>query len=279
MLATYGFLEDTLVNRLDGKVALISGAARGIGAQTARLMAEAGAKVVLGDVLVERGRETAKEITQTGAEALFLTLDVTSEASWTSAVNMAVMQFGGVDILVNNAGMFLGRDFEEATMEEWARLVAINMTGVFLGTKLCAPALREASKKSKHGSAIVNLASVAGLVGSQLDPLYSMTKGGVTLFTKSTALAFARKGDRIRVNSIHPGVIDTDMGAQTFATRASYMGTNNIDEAKRIALQSHPIGRMGTPDDIARGIVFLASDDAAFMTGSGLVMDGGLTAQ
>lgn len=267
------------MNRLDGKVALISGGARGIGAETARLMTQVGAKVVIGDVLADRGRETAKEITAAGGEAIFVALDVTSEASWTSAANAAVMQFGALDILVNNAGMFLGRDFEEATMEEWARLVAINMTGVFLGTKLCAPALRDAAKKSKHGSAIVNTASIAGLVGSQLDALYSMTKGGVTLFTKSTALSFARKGDRIRVNSIHPGVIDTDMGAQTFATRASYMGTNDVDDAKRIALQSHPIGRLGLPDDIARGIIFLASDDAAFMTGAGLVMDGGLTAQ
>jgi NAD(P)-dependent dehydrogenase (short-subunit alcohol dehydrogenase family) len=153
------------------------------------------------------------------------------------------------------------------------------MTGVFLGTKLCAQALRERARTSKHGSAIVNLASIAGLVGSQLDPLYSMTKGGVTLFTKSTALAFARKGYRIRVNSIHPGVIDTDMGAQTFASRAGQLGSNDVDAARKVALTQHPIGRLGTPEDIARGIVFLASDDSAFMTGSGMVVDGGLTAQ
>jgi NAD(P)-dependent dehydrogenase (short-subunit alcohol dehydrogenase family) len=155
----------------------------------------------------------------------------------------------------------------------------VNLTGVFLGTKLAMPSLRERGRTSPHGSGIVNLASVAGLVGSQLDPLYSMTKGGVTLFTKSTALEFARKGYRIRVNSIHPGVIQTDMGEQTFVSRARNIGTNDVDAARQIALSTHPIGRLGVPTDIAKGIVFLASDDAGFMTGAGIVVDGGLTAQ
>ena len=267
------------MNRLDGKVALITGAARGIGAETARRMAEAGAKVVVGDILEERARQTVQEIAEAGGAAHFVKLDVTSEASWTAAVAAATKQFGGLDILVNNAGLFLGRDFMEASLEDWHKLVAINMTGVFLGTKLCAPALNERGQKSRHGSAIVNLASVAGIVGSQLDPLYSMTKGGVTLFTKSTALAFGRKGWKIRVNSIHPGVIETDMGAQTFASRAQQLGTNDVDGARQTAVKQHPIGRIGVPEDIALGIVFLASDDAGFMTGSGMVVDGGLTAQ
>ena len=155
----------------------------------------------------------------------------------------------------------------------------MNLTGVFLGTKLAVPVLRDRARTSAHGSAIVNLASVAGLVGSQLDPLYSMTKGGVTLFTKSAALEFARKGYRIRVNSIHPGVIQTDMGEQTFVSRARNIGMNDVDAARQIALSTHPIGRLGTTTDIAKGIVFLVSDDAGFITGAGLVVDGGLTAQ
>jgi 3(or 17)beta-hydroxysteroid dehydrogenase len=264
------------MNRLDGKVALISGAARGIGAETARLMVEAGARVAIGDVLDERGRETARAL---GDSALYHHLDVTREEDWTAIVAATVDKFGGVDILVNNAGMFLGKGIEEASLDEWHRLAGINLTGVFLGTKLTLPALRERGRDSPHGSAIVNLASVAGLVGSQLDPLYSMTKGGVTLFTKSAALEFARKGYRIRVNSIHPGVIQTDMGEQTFTARARNLGTNDVDDARRMALSTHPIGRLGVPNDIAKGIVFLASDDAGFMTGSGLVVDGGLTAQ
>ena len=264
------------MNRLDGKVALISGAARGIGAETARLMVEAGARVAIGDVLDERGRETARGL---GDAALYQHLDVTREEDWRAIVAATASRFGGIDILVNNAGMFLGKAIEEATLDEWHRLAAINLTGVFLGTKLTLPTLRERAAKSEHGSAIVNLASVAGLVGSQLDPLYSMTKGGVTLFTKSAALEFARKGYRIRVNSIHPGVIQTDMGEQTFTARARNLGTNDVDDARRMALSTHPIGRLGVPNDIAKGIVFLASDDAAFMTGAGLVVDGGLTAQ
>jgi 3(or 17)beta-hydroxysteroid dehydrogenase len=197
------------MNRLDGKVALISGAARGIGAETARLMIEAGAKTVIGDVLDERGRETARTL---GDAALYVHLDVTSEEDWSKAVAAALDRFGKLDILVNNAGLFLGKDIETASLAEWERLSAVNLTGVFLGTKLCVPALRETAQQSAHGSVIVNTASTAGLVGSTQDPLYSMTKGRVTLFTKSAALEFARKGYRIRVNSIHPGTIDTDQG-------------------------------------------------------------------
>ena len=264
------------MSRLDGKVALISGAARGIGAETARAMVEVGAKVVLGDVRDELGAATAAEL---GRNAAYVRLDVTQEADWHAAAAAARDRFGGLDILVNNAGLFTGLDLEEATLDDWHRLAGVNMTGVFLGTKLCTPALAASGKDSKHGAAIVNLSSIAGIVGSQLDPLYSMTKGGVTLFTKSCALYYARKGYRIRVNSIHPGVIDTDMGAQTFAVRAAKQGLNDPTKAKEFSAKMHPIGRLGLPEDIAKGIVYLASDDAGFVTGTGLVVDGGLTAQ
>jgi len=264
------------MNRVDGKVALISGGARGIGGETARLMVEAGARVAIGDVLDETGRETARAL---GDAALYVHLDVTTEEDWIEAVAAATGRFGKLDILVNNAGLFLGKDIESVTLAEWERLSAVNLTGVFLGTKLCLSALRDAAQNSPHGSAIVNLASTAGLVGSTQDPLYSMTKGGVTLFTKSAALEFARKGYRIRVNSMHPGTIDTDMGDQVLVTRARNLGTNDIETARRQVIERLPIGRMGVPTDIAKGIVFLASDDAAFMTGAGLVIDGGITAQ
>ena len=267
------------MTRLDGKIAFISGAARGIGAATARMMVEAGAKVTIGDVLDERGRETARSIAGAGDAAMYSHLDVTREEDWTVAIAATVARFGGLDILVNNAGLFLGKGIEEASLDEWHRLCAVNLTGVFLGTKHALPALRERSPQSPHGSAIVNLASVAGLVGSQLDPLYSMTKGGVTLFTKSTALEFARKGYRVRVNSIHPGLIQTDMGEQTFVSRARNLGSNDVDAVRQQAMSRHPIGRLGVPDDIAKGIVFLASDDSGFRTGAGLVVDGGSTAQ
>jgi NAD(P)-dependent dehydrogenase (short-subunit alcohol dehydrogenase family) len=267
------------MNRLDGKVALITGAARGIGGETARLMVEAGARVGVADVLDERGRTTARALESAGGEALYLPLDVTSEEAWSAAIAAILARFGKLDILVNNAGLFLGKDLESASLAEWQRLCAVNLTGVFLGTKLALPALRDAARDSPHGSAIVNLSSVAGIVGSTQDPLYSLTKGGVTLFTKSAALEFARKGYRIRVNSMHPGTIDTDMGDQVLVTRAKNLGTNDIAAARAQVIERLPIGRMGTVTDIAKGIVFLASDDAAFMTGAGLVIDGGITAQ
>ncbi len=267
------------MNRLDGKVAFLSGAARGIGGATARLMASAGAKVAIGDVLDERGRQTVKEVESAGGQALYVSLDVTQEASWAAALDATVKKFGKLDVLVNNAGIFNGKGVEEATIDEWNKLVAVNLTGVVLGTRAALPHLKASGQRSPHGAAIVNLASVAGLVGSQLDPLYSLTKGGVTLFTKSTALEFGRKGYRIRVNSIHPGVIDTDMGKQTFVMRAKALGTNDTEATRKVSTTMHPIGRLGLAADIAKGIVFLASDDAAFMTGAGLVVDGGYTAQ
>ena len=266
------------MNRLDGKIALISGASRGIGGETARLMAQAGASVIIGDVLDDRGHDTVASIKAAGGTAQYVHLDVTREEDWIAAVNRATDAFGKLDILVNNAGVFVGKGIEEISLPEWNRLVAVNMTGVFLGTRLAAPALREAAKSSEHGSAIVNLASIAGIVGSQLDPLYSMTKGGVTLFTKSAALEFGRKGYRIRVNSIHPGVIQTDMGEQTFVARARRTGSNDTTQVRQTVSESVPWGRLGVPMDIAKGIVFLASDDSGYMNGAGLVVDGGVTA-
>lgn len=266
------------MNRLDGKVALISGAARGIGGETARLMATAGARVVVADILDDQGRQTAGAIRAAGGEAEYAHLDVTKEEDWIAAIALATGRFGKLDILVNNAGVFIGKPIEEISLDEWNRLVAVNMTGVFLGTKLAAPALRDAATSSEHGSAIVNLASIAGIVGSHLDPLYSMTKGGVTLFTKSAALEFGRKGYRIRVNSIHPGVIQTEMGEQTFAARARHTGSNDTAPARQLVTGLVPWGRLGMALDIARGIVFLASDDAGYMNGAGLVLDGGFTA-
>jgi NAD(P)-dependent dehydrogenase (short-subunit alcohol dehydrogenase family) len=241
-------------------------------------MAQAGAKVVVGDVLDDRGRQAVAAINAAGGQGEYVHLDVTREEDWVAAVNLATSRFGKLDILVNNAGVFIGKGIEEISLGEWNRLVGVNMTGVFLGTRLATPALREAAKSSEHGSAIVNLASVAGIVGSQLDPLYSMTKGGVTLFTKSAALEFGRKGYRIRVNSIHPGIIQTDMGEQTFVARAQRAGSNDTAPIRQSVTETVPWGRLGVPTDIAKGIVFLASDDAGYMTGAGLIVDGGMTA-
>lgn len=266
------------MNRLDGKVALVSGAARGIGAETSRLMVEAGASVVVGDLLDEHGREIVEAIGKSGGEARFVHLDVTSEDDWAAAVQAATLAFGRLDILVNNAGLFLPKDVEDSTIEDWQRLCSVNLTGTFLGTRAALPALRDAGALSAQGSSIVNLSSIAGLVGSGLAPLYSMTKGGITTFTKSLALEFGRKAYRIRVNAIHPGIIDNQMGGSAIAARAEQAGAD-MEEARRRAAAGHPIGRLGAEIDVAKGIVFLASDDSAFVTGSSLVVDGGWTAQ
>jgi 3(or 17)beta-hydroxysteroid dehydrogenase len=267
------------MNRLDGKIAFLSGAARGIGAETARLMVAAGARVAIGDLLDERGRETVRALEAAGGEALYVHLDVTRAADWAAAIAAAIGRFGGLDILVNNAGVFIAKGIEESTAADWERLCGVNLTGVFLGTQAALPALRARGAASPQGSAIVNLSSIAGVVGSAMAPLYSLTKGGVTTFTKSTALECARKGYRIRVNSIHPGIIDDEMGGQAIAARAEIKGERDLAAARAQAGAAYPIGRLGTVTDVANAIVFLASDDAAFMTGAGLVVDGGWTAQ
>lgn len=267
------------MNRLDGKIAFISGGAIGIGAATATMMAEAGAKVVLGDIQDDAGEAVAQAIRKTGGEAMYVHLDVSRQVDWERAVATASEQFGGLDILINNAGILFGKDVEEATVEDWQKMSSVNQTGTLLGTKIALPALRERGRSSPQGSSIVNMSSVSGLVGSPLDPLYSMTKGGITLFTKATALSFGRQGYRIRVNAVHPGVIETHQGKQTFAARAKKLQSGDVEEARAISLANHPIGRFGTVEDVAKAIIFLASDDAGFITGSSLVVDGGLTAQ
>ena len=266
------------MNRRDGKVALITGGARGIGGETARLMARSGAKVVVGDILEAVGRENVESIRAAGGQAEFVRLDITSEQDWRAAIDAATRHFGKLDVLVNNAGLFSGKSIEDSSLEDWNRIVTVNMTGVYLGTKLAVPALRAAAQSGDQGSAIVNVASIAGIVGSEVDPLYSATKGGVTLFTKAAALEFGRKGYRIRVNSIHPGVVQTEMSEQALLTRARLSGGNDTGPFKEAMAKTSAVGRLGVPADIANGIIYLASDDAGYITGASLVVDGGFTA-
>ncbi|MEO8297160.1 MAG: glucose 1-dehydrogenase [Burkholderiales bacterium] len=266
------------MNRLTGKVALISGGARGIGGAAARRMAQEGAQVLIGDLLDAQGQALCEEIRAAGGKAGYMHLDVTSEADWAAAVRQANEQFGGLDVLVNNAGLFTGKDIETVSLDEWHRMAAVNMTGVILGVRAALPSLRERAQRTLDGTtSIINMSSVAGMRGSPLDPLYSMTKGAVLMFTKSIAGEFGHKGYRVRVNSVHPGVIDTDMGALTFAARAKTLGSDS-EAAREQARKAYPIGRIGQADDVAMAIVYLASDDASFVTGSALVVDGGTTA-
>ena len=248
--------------RLENKVALISGGARGMGAVEAKLFAGEGAKVVIGDVLEDEGRRTEAEINESGGECVFVRLDVTSEESWQSAVSEAVDRFGKLDILVNNAGIYRTNNVVDTTSEEWDLVMDINAKGVFLGTKSAIPAMRE-----NGGGSIVNISSVAGLIGNFMSSAYTASKGAVRLFTKSTAIQHARDG--IRANSVHPGTIETLMTAPILSD----------DNYRQDRIDRTPLGRLGTPEDVAYGVLFLASDEASFITGSELVIDGGRTAE
>ena len=249
--------------RLEGKVAFISGGARGMGAVEARLFASEGAKVGIGDTLVDEGRAVAAEINEAGGECVFVRLDVTSEADWERAIGETVAAFGRLDILVNNAGVSQWSLLHETSLEEWNRVMEINSTGVFLGTKRAIPAMKAAG-----GGSIINISSQLGLVGTeQSSPQYQASKGAVRLLTKHTAMQYAPDG--IRCNSVHPGPINTAMTEERRADPEAY--------AKM--LSRIPIGRYGEPIEIANGVLYLASDESGWVTGSELVLDGGWTAR
>ena len=251
------------MGRLEGKVAIISGGARGQGATEAKMFTQEGARVIFGDVRDDEGKKVEAEIRELGGDATYVHLDVTKEADWQAAVQSGIDRFGRLDVLVNNAGILIRRTIEETTLEEWNRVLAVNLTGAFLGTKHAIPAMRQTG-----GGSIVNISSTAGLVASpQGSAAYTATKGAVRLFTKATAIQHAKDG--IRANSVHPGPIETDMIRDTLTDPAMWQRR----------MQRLPMGRAGKPEEIAYGVIYLASDESSFVTGSELVIDGGTTAQ
>jgi cyclopentanol dehydrogenase len=252
------------MGKLDGKVALISGGARGQGAAEAETFVKEGARVVFGDVRDAEGKAVEERIRAGGGDAVYVHLDVTSEADWQSAVQTALGRWGKLDVLVNNAAIVIPRvPIEERTVEEWDRVMAVNARGVFLGTKCVIPAMRRGG-----GGSIVNISSVAG-IGQSLhqEPAYAASKGAIRIFTKVTASQHAK--DRIRCNSVHPGPVDTEMFHSAFRDR----------EAMERRLQRVPLGRMGTVPEIVSAVLYLASDESSYMTGSEMVIDGGALAQ
>jgi len=252
------------MGRLDGKIALITGGASGIGLAAARLFLDEGATLVLTD----RDRPAAETaLAALGNRATFHLLDVTREEHWIAVTDAAVAEYGRLDVLVNSAGVALLRDIETTTLEEWRTLMAVNLDGTFLG---CKHAVRV--MKGRSGGSIVNMSSVAGLIGSGNLAAYSASKGGVRLLTKSVALHCARKGYNIRCNSVHPSFVETPM------LRGMIAGGR--DPAKMAAdyTSAAPLGRLAQPIEVARTILFLASDESGFTTGAELVVDGGLTA-
>lgn len=254
---------------LEGRIALITGASRGIGAETARVFADRGARLVLTDLAAPE--ELAAQL-----GGLALRHDVTVEQGWIDVMTAIREQLGGLDILVNNAGVFLTRALTDMTLEEWRRVQAVNVEGVFLGIKHAIPLLAERAPKWRGGASIINLSSVAGLRGSALVTAYNASKGAVRLLTKGAAMELAEA--RIRVNSVHPGIIETDMGRGLVSDFAGAAGAGDNEMRAQLS-QMHPLGHFGEAVDVAEAIAYLASDKAAFMTGSEFVVDGGMTAR
>jgi NAD(P)-dependent dehydrogenase (short-subunit alcohol dehydrogenase family) len=254
-------LEECIM-RLEGKVAIVSGAASGMGAATARRFAKEGAAVVIADVLEEEGRQVAAEITRANATAEFMHLDVTSEDDWKAVIEATVQRYGKLDVLVNNAGISGSAVSDMLDTEAWDRLMAVNARGVFLGTKHAVLAMQRAG-----GGSIVNLSSISGNTGQTMTHMgYNASKGAVRTLTKSTAVQFGRDG--IRANSVHPGLMPP--------MRTSGATADPTVRAKM--LEGVPLRRAGEIDEVANAVLFLASDEASYITGAELYVDGGYLA-
>jgi 3(or 17)beta-hydroxysteroid dehydrogenase len=254
------------MDRVKNKVAIITGAAGGLGKAEASLLATEGAKVVLTDLDEVEIEKTAMEIRSRGGQAISVRHDVTSETDWNRIIDNAVREFGRLDVLVNNAGVIIYKKIEETSIEEWRWLLSVNLDGVFLGTKCAIAAMKKAG-----GGSIINIASVAGLIGNPDASAYHASKGGVRSFSKAAAIECSKAGYdyNIRVNSIYPGVIDTKMADDLKKDENKY----------KTAMGWHAVGHFGEPQDVAYGVLYLASDESKFLTGSELVIDGGWTAR
>lgn len=256
------------MGRVENKVALVTGGGLGLGRACAILLAREGAKVMVTDLKESEGRAVAEEIVEAGGEAMFMRQDVASEMDWHSVCATTLRRFGRLDILVNNAGVALGASVEATTLEQWRTLMAVNLDGVFMGTQRAIAAMKESG-----GGSIINLSSIEGLIGDANLAAYNASKGGVRIFTKSAALHCAKAGYKIRVNSVHPGYIWTPMVENYLAAQP------DPGAAKQFVAGLHPVGHLGDPNDIAYGVLYLASDESKFVTGAELVIDGGYTAQ
>lgn len=261
--------NDSSSRDLEGRIALVTGAARGIGAAIARGLAAAGARVIVSDIA--DAQAVAKEI-----GGLAQKHDVTSEQDWANVMAFAEREAGGLDILVNNAGIFAHRALVDTSLAEWRRMQSINVDSVFLGCKHALPHLTRRAAKWPGGTAIVNMSSIAGIVGGANTVCYGTSKGAVRLLTKSLAIEVAPL--HVRVNSVHPGFIESAMGDQALAAYAQAAGTTESEMRDHFA-KAHALGHNGQAGNVADGVVFLASDKASFITGTELVVDGGMTAQ
>ena len=261
--------QNPVTGRLGSKVAIVTGSAEGIGEATARLFAKEGAKTVVADINRAKGKNVADEIAVGGGEAIFIHHDVTSEASWQSLIKETIRKFRKLNILVNNAGIIKIADIENTSLADWHKIMEVNSTGVYLGTKLAILSMKE----NDELCSIINRSSVAGQIGDKSMFAYCASKGAVTLLTKSAALSCADKGYSIRVNSVHPAFVSTSM-TRGEAAQAGMSHEEYMEEAK----EAHPLG-LGEPNDVAFIDLFLASDESKWITGGEFNVDGGFTAQ
>ena len=253
------------MGRLEGKTALVTGAASGIGLQTSIRLAEEGARVMLTDINLEKGSQQVEKL---GANVAFLKLDITEEEEWISVLDETVKRFGRLDILVNSAGMVLIADVEQITLEDWRKVHAVNLDGTFLGCKHGVRVMKEFGAGS-----IINLSSVSGMIGGFNLAAYNSSKGAVRMLTKSVALHCARADYGIRCNSIHPTFIETPM------LESMIRDSPDPEKARQTLVRQVPLRRIGKPDDVAKMVVYLASDESTFVTGTEMVIDGGVIAQ
>jgi 3(or 17)beta-hydroxysteroid dehydrogenase len=255
-----------MTDRLAGKVALITGGASGLGANAAALMVQEGAKVVVADIAADRGKAVADKL---GSSGHFVMLDVTSEDNWKAAIGQTIDKFGALHVLVNSAGIGLGKTVEEITLEEWRKVHAIDLDGVFLG---CKHGVAEIKKHThKLGGSVINISSISGIIAGANMAAYNSAKAGVRLLSKSVALHCAKSGYNIRCNSVHPTFIDTPI-LDRYRDRFG----NEVMQQK--LGRQVPLGRLGRPEEVGWALVFLASDESSFMTGSEVVVDGGISA-
>ncbi len=260
-----------MAGRVAGKVALVTGGASGIGRGCAEILAAEGASVVVTDLQDAAGGEVVAAITASGGKAWYLHHDVTDEAAWEQVIAEVKAREGRLDILVNNAGIGIGGSVLEMTLADWRKQTAVNLDGVFLGTKHSIPLMRV----SGDGGSIINMSSVAGLKGSAILAGYCATKGGVRLFTKAVAMECANAKDGIRVNSVHPGIIETPIWMTI--VNPTNPGSNAPPDLDAMSTMAVPLGVKGYPADIANGVLWLASDESRYVTGAELVIDGGLS--
>ena len=265
--------------KLNDKVALVTGAGQGIGEAIAKRLATEGALVYVSDIDHDRADRVAKKLAGFGPQGKSLLLDVTSPEAWAKAIEKIRLEKGRLDILVNNAGITIAKYFEETSLEDWRKIMTVNLESQFIAMQAALPLMKESALKSDRGGSIVNMSSVSGIIGTPVLAAYTASKAGVRYLSKSVALDFAKRGYKIRVNTVHPGVTEGESASVLFESRVRAGLSVSVSQARTDWIANYPLGRAASTDEIANAVLFLASDESSYITGMELTVDGGLSAQ